>query len=80
MASLKEEIEVIKSLFISLVGKDKEGDDYLAEFVKEILKAAKEKPRYSFKGPKNFLKQIQSETSQRDLSLSFSGQFAFPKG
>lgn len=56
---LKEEMKIVKSLLISLIGKDKEGN-YRPEFVKEILKAAKEKPRYTFKGGKEFLKQLQN--------------------
>lgn len=56
--NVKEEIRIVKSLLISLIGRDPEGN-YRPEFVKEILKASKEKPKYSFQSQKHFLTQLQ---------------------
>jgi len=56
--NVKEELKMVKSLLISLAGIDAEGN-YRPEFVKEILKASKEKPNYSFKNGKHFLTQLQ---------------------
>jgi len=56
--NVKEELKIVKSLLISLVGTDAEGN-YSPGFVKEIFKASKEKPKYSFKNEKHFLAQLQ---------------------
>lgn len=55
--SLKNEVRLLRSLFIGILGKDPEGD-YNPKFVKRILKAAKEKPHYTFTSPKDFLSQL----------------------
>jgi hypothetical protein len=54
---LQEEIKMLRSFVISAIGKDKEGG-YRPEFVKKILKAAKSKPKYTYKDSKTFLSQI----------------------
>lgn len=57
---LEREVELLRSFMIGQLGKDPEGE-YKPEFVKEILKAAKEKPKYEFKDGKSFLKQIRGK-------------------
>ena len=54
---LKQEMELLRSLVISTVGKDKEGE-YRPEFVRRILKSAKSKPKHIYKDSKTFLSQI----------------------
>ena len=54
---LKREIELLRSFVIGQAGKDPEGE-YRPEFVRRILKAAKEKPKYEFKDATSFLKHI----------------------
>ncbi len=54
---LKQEVELLRSLVISVVGKDKEGE-YRPEFVKRILKSARSKPKYTYKDSKTFLSQL----------------------
>ena len=55
--SLKEEIKVLRSVIIGLLGKDKEGE-YRPEFVEKILKTSKENSVGVFKDKKTFLKEI----------------------
>lgn len=55
--NLSQEVIVLRSLFISIVGRDAEGT-YRPAFVKSILKNAKNKPTEKFTTAKNFLKQI----------------------
>ena len=57
LANLKQKLEIISSLLIGLVGRDKEGE-YRAEFVRNILKAAGEKTHFLFKNEKTFLSQM----------------------
>lgn len=54
---LKQEIFSLRSFLISIVGEDKEGD-YRLEFVKEIFKAAKEKPDLVFVDRYSFLAEL----------------------
>ena len=56
-SNLKQEVRTIRSLLISVVGEDKEGQ-YHTQFVREVLKAAKEKPEYVFKDMKSFLAEL----------------------
>ena len=51
---LEQEIRILRSFLISVVGEDEEGE-YHPRFVKEILKAAREKPDHSFKSKNSFL-------------------------
>lgn len=46
---LEQEIRILRSFLISIVGEDRDGK-YRSEFVKEILRAAREKPNYIFDG------------------------------
>lgn len=54
---LQEEIKILRSFIIGILGRDKEGK-YNSEFVKKVLKSSQEKPKYIFKGKDSFLKQI----------------------
>lgn len=57
---LQQEINLLRSLVISTIGKDKEGN-YNPSFVKTILKVSKEEPIYIFKSKDSFLKQLNQE-------------------
>ncbi|OHB17517.1 MAG: hypothetical protein A2734_01265 [Parcubacteria group bacterium RIFCSPHIGHO2_01_FULL_40_30] len=54
---LKQEVELLRSLVISTVGKDKEGE-YKSEFIRRILKSTKSKPKHIYKDSKTFLSQL----------------------
>ena len=54
---LKQEINMLRSLIIGTVGKDKEGN-YNPDFVKNIIRNSQEKPIYVFKGQNHFLKLL----------------------
>lgn len=54
---LKQEVELLRSLVISTVGKDREGE-YKPEFVRKILRLTKSKPKYIYKDSKTFLSQL----------------------
>ena len=54
---LKQEVELLRSLVISTVGKDKEGE-YKPEFIRRILKSANSKPKHIYKDSKTFLSQL----------------------
>jgi len=55
--NLREEIKALRSFIIGVLGKDSEGE-YKPEFVRKILKVAREKATFTFKNKKDFLKQI----------------------
>lgn len=57
--SLKKEIAQLRSLIISVLGKDPEGN-YRPAFVRRILKAAEEKPARIFVDARDFLSQLSS--------------------
>lgn len=57
---LERELGLLRSFVIGQFGDDPEGE-YNPKFVKEILMAAKEKPKYEFKNGKSFLKQIRGK-------------------
>jgi len=54
---LKKEVRQLRSFVIGQVGRDDEGE-YKPAFVKRVLRAANEKPIYTFKGGKSFLKSL----------------------
>lgn len=54
---LGKEVELLRSLVIGVLGKDKEGN-YRSEFVEKILRAIRGKALYSFKNEKSFLKRL----------------------
>jgi len=56
-ARLEREIKILRSAFISVVGKDKEGE-YRPEFVHRILETIKERPGLTFVNPRSFLDQL----------------------
>lgn len=53
---LKEEISTLRSFIIGVLGKDQEGE-YRPEFIRKVLKAAREKAVFAFKNKKDFLKK-----------------------
>lgn len=57
---LQREVALLRSFVIGHVGRDSEGE-YRPEFVKRVLRAAQEKPKYEFKDAKSFLRHIQDK-------------------
>lgn len=57
-SKLIEEIKLLRSFLIGITGKDKEGN-YRPEFVKRILKAAREKDRFVFRDKDSFISHLQ---------------------
>lgn len=55
--ALETDVLLMRSLLISLVGEDDEGE-YRPEFVREMLARASEKPTHTFKNKKQFLKLL----------------------
>ena len=55
---MKHEIDMLRSFAISIAGKDPEGE-YRPEFVRDILRASKEKATHKFTTPETFLKDIE---------------------
>jgi len=58
VSQLRHEVQRLRSFVIGFAGKDPEGN-YRPEFVRKILRAARENPRHTFKGAKSFLKGLQ---------------------
>ena len=54
---INQELVLIKSLFISLAGRDPEGK-YNPAFIRKILARAKNKPTKAFTNARDFLVQI----------------------
>ena len=54
---LEKETTLLRSFIIGQAGRDPEGE-YRPEFVKRILRAVEEKPKYEFKDAQSFLKHI----------------------
>lgn len=54
---LQQEINMLRSLVIGTIGKDKEGN-YNLSFVKKIIETSQEKPIHVFQDKKTFLKQL----------------------
>ncbi len=54
---LRREVALLRSIVISIIGEDPEGK-YKPSFVKTILKAAEEKPKFKFKGADELIKQL----------------------
>lgn len=57
-ARIVRELALLRSFVIGHVGRDTEGA-YRPEFVRALLRAANERPRHTFRNPKQFLAQIQ---------------------
>jgi len=62
VSQLRHEVQRLRSFVIGLAGKDPEGS-YRPEFAREILRAARETPRHSFKDAKSFLKELRRARS-----------------
>lgn len=58
--NLKEEVRALRSFIIGVLGKDREGE-YRPEFVREVLKAAREKAIFTFKNKRAFLEQLRKK-------------------
>jgi hypothetical protein len=56
-SNLKEEMKAFRSFVIGVLGKDQEGE-YKPEFIRKVLKAAREKAIFTFKNKKDFLRHI----------------------
>lgn len=57
LRSIRREINVLRSLVVSLIGEDREGS-YRPSFVKAILEAAGEKPIHKFISPTALLSKL----------------------
>ncbi len=58
--TLKQEVELLRSAVIGLIGEcDPEGE-YRPEFVREVLADLKRKPTRTFTTPEQFLKDVQN--------------------
>jgi hypothetical protein len=55
--NLIEEVKALRSFLIGILGRDKEGE-YKPEFVRKVLRAARKKAVFTFKGRKDFLEQM----------------------
>ncbi len=58
VGALKREVRTLHSFLISVVGRDDEGA-YRPRFVREMLKAAREKPTRSFRDARSFLAELE---------------------
>lgn len=58
LGALKREVRTLRSLMISVVGRDEEGA-YRPQFAREILNAAREKPSRSFRNARAFLAELE---------------------
>ena len=59
LKEVKREISILRSFAISIAGKDPEGE-YRPEFVREIMRASKEKTTHKFTTSEAFLKDIEN--------------------
>lgn len=55
--TLKQEVELLRSAVIGLIGKDPEGK-YRPEFVRKVFSDLKRKPTHVFTTPAQFLKDV----------------------
>lgn len=55
--TLKQEVRLLRSFVISMLGKDMEGE-YRPEFIEELLKASSEDPTHHYTGAGSLLKQL----------------------
>jgi len=58
LGTLKREVRTLRSFLISVVGKDEEGA-YRPQFVREVLRAAREQPTRSFENAHSLLKELE---------------------
>ncbi|MDP2692378.1 MAG: hypothetical protein Q8O88_01905 [bacterium] len=57
LRKLENEVKILRSLLISVAGKDNEGV-YRSSFVKKLTKTIADKPIQKFKNKKSFLAQL----------------------
>lgn len=57
--NLRSEIALLRSVVISIIGEDREGK-YRSGFVKAMLEASKERPKFEFQGSKALLAQLKN--------------------
>ena len=57
---LRKEVELLRSFVIGQAGKDSEGE-YNPDFVRKVLKAATEEPKYEFKNIDSFLRHARGK-------------------
>ena len=57
---LEKEVNLLRSFIIGYLGKDSEGE-YKPEFVRRVLRAAAQEPKYEFKNGDSFLKHIRGK-------------------
>lgn len=55
--AVEQELKLLRSLAISIVGEDTEGT-YRPEFVRRALRAANKKPLRTFRSEKQFLEEL----------------------
>lgn len=58
LQDVKRELRLLRSLAISVAGKDPEGT-YRPEFVRDILRASEEPAEYTFKSKAAFLRDLE---------------------
>lgn len=58
--TLKEEVKLLRSAVIGLVGEDKEGT-YRPEFVEEMFASLSDKPEFVFSSPEQFLTHLKKD-------------------
>jgi hypothetical protein len=56
-SALAEQVGLLRSAVISVIGKDKEGE-YRPEFIRKLLAASAETAEYKFTSPEAFLKDL----------------------
>lgn len=60
VVDIKKEVALLRSYVIGVAGKDSEGN-YRPEFVRRIFQNLSDKPRFVFKNPSSFLKQLMAK-------------------
>ncbi|RJQ34360.1 hypothetical protein C4568_02665 [Candidatus Parcubacteria bacterium] len=58
--TLEQEVSLLRSAVIGLIGRDKEGE-YRPEFVEETFAALAEKPEFVFSSPEEFLARLETK-------------------
>ena len=59
-SALQKEVELLRSFVIGRIGKDMEGE-YQPAFVRKVMKALSETPKYEFGNVTSFLKHIKGK-------------------
>lgn len=58
-ATLAREVKMLRSFAVSIVGRDPEGE-YRPEFIRDMLRAAEERPTKRFVSAKQFLADLEA--------------------